>query len=256
MTAAPIPKGLPRAISAAIAAMVCVLSDGPARAYRPFDGTDAGVAATGEFELELGPVGFLRSGHERYWAVPTVVANLGVFQRIELVLTGRELVSLASPHRASLVDTGAFLKAVIRKGSLHGGVGPSLATEVGALLPTVNGDPGAGASATLLVSQVWPAAAVHINIQGSLTRAGNPDTLLGVILEGPHEWTARPVIECTYENEFGAYQTFSGLVGFIARANDRLSFDAATRAAEIGGVTAFEARAGFTWTLGLWGRQE
>jgi hypothetical protein len=31
-------------------------------AYRPFDSTDAAVAAKGEVELELGPLGFLRTG--------------------------------------------------------------------------------------------------------------------------------------------------------------------------------------------------
>ena len=33
---------------------------GEAEAYRPFDGTDAAVAETGEIEIELGPVEYLR----------------------------------------------------------------------------------------------------------------------------------------------------------------------------------------------------
>jgi hypothetical protein len=33
--------------------------------YRPFDGTDAAVAETGEMEIELGPVESLRQGAER-----------------------------------------------------------------------------------------------------------------------------------------------------------------------------------------------
>ena len=35
-------------------------------AYRPFDGTDAAVAETGELEIELGPVEYLRAGAERH----------------------------------------------------------------------------------------------------------------------------------------------------------------------------------------------
>jgi hypothetical protein len=33
---------------------------GEVEAYRPFDGTDAAVAETGEMEIELGPVEYLR----------------------------------------------------------------------------------------------------------------------------------------------------------------------------------------------------
>ena len=39
---------------------------GEVKAYRPFDGTDAAVAETGEIEIELGPVEYLRAGAERH----------------------------------------------------------------------------------------------------------------------------------------------------------------------------------------------
>ena len=45
-----------------------------AQAYRPFDGTDAAVVETGEVEIELGPVGYLRAGADRTLSVP----NLGL----------------------------------------------------------------------------------------------------------------------------------------------------------------------------------
>jgi hypothetical protein len=38
---------------------------GAAQAYRPFDGTDAAVAETGEVEIELGPVEYLRDEADR-----------------------------------------------------------------------------------------------------------------------------------------------------------------------------------------------
>jgi len=43
----------------AFGGLLCPLS---ARAYRPFDGTDAAVADKGEVEIELGPVGFVKQG--------------------------------------------------------------------------------------------------------------------------------------------------------------------------------------------------
>ena len=51
----------------AVAALAATLTSwcGEVEAYRPFDGTDAAVAETGEMEIELGPVESLRQGAER-----------------------------------------------------------------------------------------------------------------------------------------------------------------------------------------------
>ena len=50
---------------------------GEADAYRPFDGTDAAVAETGEIEIELGPVEYLRTGAERMLLAPDLRVNYG-----------------------------------------------------------------------------------------------------------------------------------------------------------------------------------
>ena len=50
---------------------------GEAEAYRPFDGTDAAVAETGEMEIELGPVEYLRAGAERTLLAPDLRINYG-----------------------------------------------------------------------------------------------------------------------------------------------------------------------------------
>ena len=248
-------KGRRQPVTVAAGSVAALLfASGSAHAYRPFDSTDADVAARGEFELELGPVGFLRSGQTRSLVLPAVVANLGVYDRVELVLQGLELVRVDRGLQASLEDTAALVKIELREGVLQGGTGPSIATELGAILPTLDGDPNVGASADLIVSERGSLGTVHLNIQGARTRDGNPDLFLGTILEGPFEWTARPVAEIFYEREFGtAVETFSGLVGFIGRVSDRLSFDAATRAARSQGMPVFEARAGLTWSLEVWG---
>ena len=59
-----------------------------ALAYRPFDGTDADVAERGEFELELGPLGYFRLGGTNFLIVPGAVLNYGILPRTELVLQG------------------------------------------------------------------------------------------------------------------------------------------------------------------------
>jgi hypothetical protein len=250
------PMDLRRPIAIAGAAVISVLFAGNASAYRPFDSTDADVAAKGEFELELGPVGYLRAGQAKYLTASAVVANLGLIERVEAVLQARELVLFEHGAHGSLVDTGAFLKIVLREGSLQGSGGLSVATEVGPLLPTVNGDPGIGYSAAVIVSQRWSFATVHVNVQGEQTRAGNADGFVGTIVEGPDAWVARPVAEFFYEDEVGAGQTVSGLVGLIARLSDRLSLDMATRTARVGDTNVFEARAGFTWAFPIWGGRE
>jgi len=226
-----------------------------ARAYRPFDSTDASVAAPGEFELEAGPVGYLRARQLSYLVAPAIVANLGFYDRWEVVLQGRELV-LLKPGEAhpGWSDSEVSLKAVLREGSLQGGSGISSASELGLLLPTP-GDAGLGFSGSLLLSQRWSFATLHINLEGERTRAGNPDVFVGTIIEGPFAWPVRPVAEALFEQEFAGERMASGLVGLIGRAHERLAVDAAVRLGRVGDLAVFEVRAGLTWTLRIWGEQ-
>ena len=72
-----------------LVAIWLTLSSHPALAYRPFDSTDAAVAGAGEFELELGPIGHLREGTNKFWVAPAVIANIGLEGDRELVLQGQ-----------------------------------------------------------------------------------------------------------------------------------------------------------------------
>lgn len=226
-----------------------------ARAYRPFDSTDAAVAPPGEFELELGPVHYLRMGPTNALLAPAVVANLGLFDRCEAVLEGQELILLdkaPGESRVQLIDTGASLKFVLREGTLQDKDGPSIGTEVGVLLPEVNADHGVGGLASLLVSERWTIGTLHLNAEGARTREGHAGLFLGSILEGPYEWRVRPVGEIFYEREFDVDRIVSGLVGFIARVDDRFAPDAGARFARMGDLNVFELRAGFTWAFEVW----
>ena len=120
---------------------------GQALAYRPFDGTDAAVAAHGEFELELGPLGYYQVGSEHDLVLPSVVLNYGIFERVELVLAGFNYLGLDAhtpPPLDRILDTELSAKVVLREGCLQEKDGVSVATEVGVLLPQLGGEQGVG----------------------------------------------------------------------------------------------------------------
>jgi len=223
-----------------------------ADAYRPFDSTDAAVAGLGEFELEFGPLGYLRSPGRRFLIAPSFIGNIGFARNWELVLQGREfflLDDVPGEHRSRFVESGILLKGVLREGSLQKRGGLSIGTEFGFLPPNINADKGVGATAAVIVSQRWDALTVHVNGVGTRTRAGNPDVFGGVIVEGPHAWKLRPVAEVFIEKEFDVGTVRSALVGAIFRASNDLVFDVGGRAARVVDQNVYEARAGFTWTM-------
>ena len=101
-------------------------------AYRPFDSTDADVVGAGVFELEFGPVGYLKEGRDKFLVMPAAIANFGLAGDREVVIEGklqRRIDDESNGTRMSLVDTGLFLKRLHRAGSLQANTGPSVATE-------------------------------------------------------------------------------------------------------------------------------
>jgi hypothetical protein len=235
--------------SLAIALLACASN---AFAYRPFDGTDADVAKAGEFELEFGPVQWVRQGDKRFVQAPALVANFGLSREHEFVIEGRHEIALdrePGEPRSALVDTGAFIKQVLRKGVLQDESGPSVATEYGVLLPEVNGTHGAGLSLAGIVSQRWQAVTVHLNAVLERTREHEPDLFLGAIVEGPLAWPVRPVGEIFTERLREGPRTDSLLVGAIWRVREGLSFDAGVRSARVGDEAIHELRLGLTWAV-------
>ncbi len=239
------------AFLSAVFSLLCVSS--PARAYRPFDGTDAAVAEYRRFELEAGTLGYLREGGAGY-STPSQVLNYGVLERVELVLELHErMPALGTPGpRFGLVDDGAFVKTVLLEGALQGKSGPSLALELGALLPNVRGEPGAGASAALIGSVTLPLAVFHLNLEAGRTRAENDELIVDGILEGPAlVWRARPVAELIYEREIHAETLESALLGFIDPLSDSFALDGAALLGAQARERLFQVRAGFTWSFAV-----
>jgi hypothetical protein len=233
-------------------ALLALLYAGTAVAYRPFDGTDADVAKAGELEVEFGPLQWIRQDGKRFLQAPAVVANFGLSREHELVIEGRHEIALdrePGEPRSALVDNGAFIKQVLRRGVLQDESGPSVATEYGVLLPEVNGTHGTGVSIAGIVSQRWQAITAHLNAQLARTREHEPDLFLGTIVEGPFDWLVRPVAEVFTERPRNGPRTDSVLVGAIWRVRDGLSFDAGVRSARVGDETVHELRLGLTWAF-------
>lgn len=218
-----------------------------ALAYRPFDGTDAAVAAKGEMEIELQPAGRLRDESGTSLIAPAAVINYGLAEDWEAVLEGQGQTPLSPRGPTSLTAAGAFLKHVVVPGTLQNKTGPSIAAEFGVLLPDSIGGSGVGASLAGIVSQRWDWGTIHLNAETALTRDHHGDVFLSAILEGPSKWTVRPVAEVFYENAFGEEETFSGLVGLIYTVRDNLNFDIAIRHALTNGHAINEIRAGVTF---------
>jgi hypothetical protein len=222
-----------------------------ALAYRPFDGTDAAVAEPGQLEIELEPVGRLQQGSQRFLVAPATVLNFGLTKELEAVFEGRLLTPLSSSEPPSLTDAGAFLKYVLRAGVLQDKSGPSIATEFGVLFPDTTGESHFGANWAGIVSQRWEWGTVHVNVQTQLNREQHADLFVSAIVEGPHTWKVRPVAEIAYEDDVGAAQTFSGLIGLIWQVRDDLAFDVAVREASTNGRPVNELRAGLTFAFPL-----
>ena len=235
---------------AALAGAGVILWCGEAEAYRPFDGTDAAVADTGDVEIELDPVEYLREGPDRMLFAPDLRVNYGFASGWEASLEGDVSHGLtAGIPGASVIESEALLKGVLREGSLQEKPGPSIATEFGVLLPGINDQHGTGAVLNGIVSHRWEWGTTHFNAQIELTRQQHVDYFLDTIVEGPHDWPVRPVAEIFYESDVSLFRTGSALVGAIWQVRDNIAVDFGLRGARINGQTAGEIRAGVTFAF-------
>src|SRR5438552_2307108 len=100
----------------ALMALVALAQAGPAWAYRPFDSTDADVAAPGEVELELGPLQYASGGGGRSLILPGLELTLGITPGWEIGLEGQHRLGLAAgatPASQSLEGPELFCKTML-----------------------------------------------------------------------------------------------------------------------------------------------
>jgi len=226
----------------------------PARAYRPFDGTDADVAEPGAAEFEVGPAEYRRSGSRTTWFVPAFIFNYGFARDFEFVLEGRHELAGHSPSNSQITDSALSVKQVLREGKLQGRSGISIANEWSCLFPNTGAERKWGAELTTIFSSRWRPLTLHLNVYNELSRQRRYVTAMGPIIEGPFTWRVRPVVELIATRGFGAARwsrglSGSALVGAIGRVRDDLTVDLAFLVAISQGLREQALRAGFTWSF-------
>lgn len=224
-------------------------------AYRPFDGTDADVAAPREFELEAGPLGYVHEGAAHFLVAPALVLNYGLAPKFEVVVEGQQLWGLASAQHWELADVALSLKTLLREGSLQDSRGVSVALETGMLLP--GSEDRLGFHVASIFSWRWPALALHVNFGNDVLTSIDYAASATLILEGPTAWRVRPVAEVLLERDFGSPRLADGLarsvlVGAILSASDAWSFDLGLGHGRVDGEPLDEVRLGLTWS---WARE-
>jgi hypothetical protein len=240
--------------------VVLLLFAPSARAYRPFDGTDADTAELGSFELELGPVHYYRQGPQNFLIAPNLVLNFGILPDTELVIDASNYVALGTLTRGtardSFLEDDILMKHTFREGVLQGKTGVSIAAEGGLLTPEINGVTDIGASIDVITSYRWSFGTFHWNEWFEYTRDHHADLYTGVILEGPHDWRLRPVAELYYDKDFEGTSTESALLGAIWTLRESFVLDAAVRGARVAEENALEVRLGLTWAMTMWEPKE
>jgi hypothetical protein len=135
----------------------------------------------------------------------------------------------------------------------------SIAAEGGLLTPQINvpGGDSIGGSIDVITSYRWSWGTAHWNEWFQFTRDAHADLYTGVILEGPHDWTVRPVAELYFDEDFVVGPHESALVGAIWHVRDSFDLDVGVRGGRVtvdGGGSVYEAevRLGLTWAIAMW----
>ncbi|HTM58114.1 MAG TPA: hypothetical protein VL123_06840 [Candidatus Udaeobacter sp.] len=239
-------RAVPAAAGAAIAlGVLTLLWPAMARAYRPFDLTDADVAQRHHIELELGPVEYLARGDDRLLHAPSAVLNYGADGSREFSAEAARLM----PEGGGPAQFGDFrlsYKQILRRGTLQDGRGPSLATEWAMLVP-LRDDPHAGASLALILSTRSPRGYAHVNSEVERDREGINALETGVILERGDQEGVGPVMELEGNAEDGEPPGGSVLIGLVYVPRAGFEWDVGVREGSVAGAHVLELRSGLTW---------
>ena len=227
--------------------MMLLVCAPPALAYRPFDSTDADVVKDGAWEVELSPLSYRHNDDGTAWVAPALILNYGITDWLEAVVEGE--AGHFTAGKSELSDVAASLKVLLRKGSLQGGEGWSLATELSTLLPGIGADDGGGFELVGIASQEFGWGTLHFNLGAGRERDGYGLAFFGTILEGPASWMVRPVAEFRYERVFGVEAEVAALIGVIWSVSETLSLDLAIRHAWIGSRPDEQIRVGMTFDV-------
>lgn len=245
--------------SAQAAVVVCgclglaLWSPAPSWAYRPFVSTDAAVADPKQVEIEVGYFTLERKDDENAFIIPRVVFNYGFLKNWEAVAEGA--VRRDPEGDVNLIDPGVFVKGVLREGVLQEKDGPSIAVEVGPLLPsTEKEDRHVGFEATGIISGKLGPVLLHLNGGLGLERSsGDLVGTWGLVGELPVTKAVRVVAEINGEKPRREDQRNSALLGIIWQpwASRDLWFDAGVRRGFTGDTPDWQFTLGLTFAFSI-----
>jgi len=231
-----------------MAAVLLLMSSLPARAYRPFEGTDAGVADEERLEVEFGPLGYSRFGEERLLIAPQLEFTYGAGSGYEFGVGARRLTQMSPDPdevKPTIDDIEINAARLLKAGTLQGKRGLSILVE-GALLIPGNTRQKLGEGLLLASSQSWQDVALHLSGGLSRTPDAGSARFASLIAEGPDRWDLRPVAEASLEGTTDETTLQSLLMGFIWQIKTDLAMDFAFRMGYSDERLA-EFRSGITW---------
>lgn len=221
--------------------------------YRPFVSTNAAVEESNEMEVQLGYFALKRSDGKTMPVIPQVELDYGILGRFEA--EGEfEIEEPPDEDDVQLDDPEFSLKALVREGVLQEKNGPSIALEMGLLLPsTEDEESDLGFKGFGILSERLSSFTFHINLGGGLDREDrNPFALWGVIGEAAVSPTFRFVGEFNGEHPEGGSYDNSGLLGFIWHYTKLNSFfDLGVRKGISGEAPDWEFTTGVTFSFSL-----
>jgi hypothetical protein len=222
---------------------------GEARAYRPFDLTDADVAKRRNIEVELGPAEFIGVDAEHSLRAPNFSVNYGIATGRELTFDGAHHIALNPEEgepRSQFEDVGIAMKQVMRRGSLQDLTGPSVAIENEITFPG-RGEKHLGAAAALIFSSASKRGSTHFNLEGERLPEGRNAGAVGMIFEASDKFGVAPAVELRVAAVDGGLPEHSVTAGLIYVPAEKTEYDVALRFARRGDEKTFEIRAGLTW---------
>lgn len=232
------------------------------------DAFDAGAVGSGNLELELQPLGYFvvdAGDPEHYLVTPSVLAYLGITDRLDLIVLGRGYARVAGPAvmpRYHTRESAIDLRWLIVPGTYNEeGDGPSFALQAGVLLPNLGWDPGEtiGAHAGAIFTWQLPALTIYANLWGARTPWESWDVFSVAAVEASSEWSVRPVIELWFDHDTHPDRGGdlpSVLAGVNVDLGESATICSGVRYAEWDGYREIEVRASLWWAVGtLWGDQ-
>lgn len=228
-------------IALATLALGLMVAPSSAMAYL-MDANDAKVVDPGTLEFELQPVGYynvLSEPDAHYLIAPSLMGYVGITADADFIFLTRGYVYLGEDPEETRYRTWESMvgfRFLLARGrySTEGAEGPSIVLQAQLMVPNLEGQydgvreqPGAGAA--ILLGQTWDVGTLHANVWSTLTTWRSYELFVAAAMEGPPDWSVRPLVEVTYVHDTYYGDLLSGTVGTYIDANDDLSFELGAR---------------------------